>query len=110
MTAGRCVPCPGCLLPARPVPLPSSGVVRSPLRLACRLSWRGAGRDEEPLSLSLVRLTVVCLLGRVSCLRSFPSMSLLAWSWGFCVCSDYDLPACLRAAICVGNVLAELYI
>ena len=83
------------LAPASPIAVLVCRAFLSP-RLACRLSWRGAGRDEELFSLSPARIAVAaCLLGR----------------W-ICVCSDCGgLSAySVGGAIYVGNVLAKLYI
>lgn len=92
MSLGRLAPLPAAY--PLPVPLSSSDAVYSPLP-ALLSAYHGVGRNGvSSLSPSPARLAVAaCLLGR----------------W-ICVCSDCDLPACLRAAICVGNVLAELYI
>ena len=105
-----CFECPlvgllSLLLAPCPVLLPSSGAVRSSLP-ALLADYRGVRRDGTR-SLSRYRLPALPpLLARagvspVCVFLAVPLACLLG-----CGGADCDLPACLRAAICVGIVAA----
>ena len=83
------MPSPSCPIAPRAVRL---AVIARPALL---VGWLGAGRDGSPLSPSPVRLAAATCPGwRLACVRFLVA-----------ICS-----ACSGAAVCVGNVMAKLYI